>query len=306
MRCGSAYLLFTPLLAACSQEELLPGEEDTRKELELSTEWVIQETRSGSYTGTSENQWTGNEEITVTAGNNTKTYTVQNDGSVKAGNNGPIYWTNNNPLTVSAYYTPVSSLTTRYKIETGQNQTYDASTGITKFDRSDALYAPPVTVKYGETAQLSFRHLTAYVIIHVTTDSSTEIENMSNASIKIVNQHTESGIVSSDGSVAQQTTVGTKSITPLSTGNDATYKEAKALLVPQHTTGSKFITVSFNNNSIVYSYTPLSTHPIHLEAGKKYTFNLKLTKTNLVLESQSIKDWEVESETIVSDPPRNP
>jgi hypothetical protein len=292
-------------MSCADSTEEIPASAQEEEELRLTTQWVVQATRASSVGRTPDNQWTGNEEIIVTAGNRTRSYTVQADGSVKAGEEGPIYWTSNQALTVSAYYAPVDSLITSYKIETGQNQEYDAATGLTKFDRSDVLYSAPQTVKYGTTAVLEFRHLTAYVIVHVTTDSSTDITNMSAASIKIVNQHIESGTVNTDGSVAQRTTIGTKSITPLSTGNSADYKEAKALLVPQCTYGEPFITVTFNSgksDQVKYSYVPSAANPINLEAGKKYTFNLLLTKMDLVLGNQGISDWNVTTETITSTP----
>ncbi len=303
LRCFSACLLFTHLLTACTDRnaDLLDQDSTQWPALQLSVQLGAHKSNSVATYGTADNTWFGNEEITVTAGDRSRPYLVQSDGSLTPGSEGALFWTGPDDMSVSAYYSPVEAITDHFHIETGQNQTVDSTTGQTKFDRSDALYAPPTTVKYGETANLMFHHLAAYVIVNITADSSVEIEDMSKASIKISNQHIESGEINlADGTVEQRTTAGTKSITPLSIGNSGTYKKAKALLVPQRHSGITFVTITFDGGSVIYSYIPTKAQPINLEAGKQYTLNLVLTKNHLVLNSQKINDWTVISDAITS------
>jgi hypothetical protein len=282
MRCCSAGLFCLLFLSSCADNnEDFPDTSDAGKELQLRACWEIEPEMVYSRS-TTENVWLGNEEITVTAGQNSKPYLVCADGSLTPGSDGALFWTATNQMLVSAYYSPIEPISTH-------------------FDRSDALYAPPISVNYGETAELAFRHLAAYVVVHVTADSDEGIDDMSPATILFNNQHIESGELSTDGTVAQRTTAGTKTIIPVELESTTEFKEAKALLVPQRSVGFTFITVSFNNGSTTYSYTPYSSKPISLEAGKKYTFNLLLTKANLVLKDEDVVDWDVTSETIKSE-----
>ncbi len=301
MRCCSAGLFCLLFLSSCADNnEDFSDTSATGKELQLRACWEM-EPEMVSSRGTTENVWRGNEEITVTAGQNSKPYLVSADGSLTPGSDGALFWTATNQMLVSAYYSPIEPISTHFHIEEDQTQTVNSATALTNFDRSDALYAPPISVNYGETAELAFRHLAAYVVVHVTADSDEGIDDMSPATILFNNQHIESGELSTDGTVAQRTTAGTKTIIPVELESTTEFKEAKALLVPQRSVGFTFITVSFNNGSTTYSYTPYSSKPISLEAGKKYTFNLLLTKANLVLKDEEVVDWDVTSETIKSE-----
>lgn len=279
LRCGSASLLFILLLPSCQSDvPALPQEEDITpsteiiaptEEIQFEALWLEAETRS-----TVNCEWDGGEEITVMAGGNSKTYTVQTDGSLRA-NDGRLYWTRTDTMHISGYYSPVSPLASTFQIEARQDQT-DTASGESRFERSDVLYAPTTAVPYAQTVQLAFCHLTAQVVITVTADASTGITDLSGATVQFVNQHTTSGQVKTDATVAPQTTAGTEAVTPEMTARTASLLSAKALLVPQQSAGIAFVTVSLNGED--YSYIPTTEVPVDLEAGNQYTFNLTLVK----------------------------
>jgi hypothetical protein len=93
-----------------------------------------------------EGKWDGGEELVISAGKQTKRYTVTKaDGSggssctLAATSDGKLYWTRTDTMHVSGYYAPDQTLTHKYKIQTGQNVD-------NAFRKSDILYAPPTVV----------------------------------------------------------------------------------------------------------------------------------------------------------------
>lgn len=301
LRRSSAWLLFALSLTACSGDE---APLDDLPELRLTTGWTEAASRA-----TVDNTWSGKEEITVMASNRSRTYTAQTDGSLLPGTDGALRWARLDTMHVSAYFAPVNGLKSTFKIETGQDQT-DKTTGLTGFQRSDVLYALPTAVSYGQTAQLTFRHLCAMVNLTVTASDEVEDVNMSNAYIFFVNQQNTSGAVErSTGTVTQRAmTASNYHVTPEGVGKSSkAQKQVRALLVPQTCKNLEFIHVEFREEGVVksrYAYVPTDSKPINLKAGVKYTLHLTLTKNGLVLGRQTIQDWDVETETITSDAPR--
>jgi hypothetical protein len=294
-RCSSAYLLIIPLIAACSGDEILPAE---LEEICFSTGWEEPFTRS-----TPESKWEGGECLVVTAGTQTKRYTVKrmdgSDGSscsLVPTSDGAIHWARTDTMHISAYYSPVREIRHNFKIETGQN--IDAA-----FLRSDALYAPTTVVDYNTTAHLNFRHLTAQVKLTVTADEELNVTNINVANIKIVNQHNESDSLRRDGSVRQRTTAGSYQITPQNVSSDKTQRTVRALLVPQRLKDITFLLVVVNlgddTDGTTFYYTPTGDEEINLEAGKSYTFNVRLTRYGIVVTSVTIENW-TKTETDIS------
>jgi hypothetical protein len=294
LRGGSAWLLFALTLTACENEIADSFEQE---ELQLTTQWDGEmETRA-----TVDNTWSGSEKITVMAGGYTKTYTAQTDGTLNPDSTGPLRWTRGDTMHVSAYYAPKNGLTTTFKIETGQNKDEG-------FKISDALYAPPTVVNYGNTAALAFKHLCALVNLTVTAGDDLEDINMSNAYISFMNQQNVSGTVNRTTGAVEQRTLATSSIyiTPQGVGTASSdKKQVRALLVPQKGSGVKFVKVDFRDDksqvTASYSYTPSESFPLNLEAGKTYTFNLRLTQHgDLVLYKHTINDWSIRTDQVTS------
>jgi hypothetical protein len=176
-----------------------------------------------------------------------------------------------------------------FKIETGQNIN-------SAFSRSDALYAPPTAVRYGEVARLTFQHLTALVKLTVTADDDLNVSNIDVANIKIVNQYNESDSLRTDGSVRQRTNGGGYQITPNNVSNDSSQRTVRALLVPQRTSGVTFLLIVVNlgddTDGTTFYYTPTGNEEINLEAGKSYTFNVRLTRRGIVMTKASVENWQ--------------
>jgi hypothetical protein len=295
-------LLIIPLLATCTHDSL-PGEE-SQDELRLSAQCAGALTRS-----TVQGTWAGGEEVKVTAGGTQKAYTLQSDGTLLPGSEGPLHWTRTDTMHVSAFYAPVQDLTTRFKIETGQNQTY--SDGLTGVERSDVLYAPPAAFAYGSTAELRFRHLTAMVTLTIQADASLPDVNLSNAYVFFVNQSRESGTVDRATGAVEKLPLSADyryKITPEAVGTATTdSKTVRALLVPQYGAEVGFVTVEFRKDdgktvNSSYLYTPLATAPLNLEAGKSYSLLLTLTQSQLTLSKLNINGWSVTEETLDSWP----
>jgi hypothetical protein len=296
--CSSAWLVFTLFATACADEgtgllEQIP--------IELATKWAESETRA-----TISNQFKGGEEITVMGSGKTRTYSAATNGNLQPGKSGFLYWTRTDTMHISAYYAPVQPLTSTFKIETGQNRT-ETGNAFSGFERSDVLYATPTVVNYGQTATLTFRHLTALVNLTVTASEEVGEVNLSKAYIFFVNQQNVSGTVNrTTGAVAQRTlSTSNYRVTPEGVGTaTADAKQVRALLVPQKGSGVDFITVQFRDedNTITasYSYLPSASQPINLEAGKAYTFNLTLTLGGLTLNTVSVTAWNGSTDKVSS------
>jgi hypothetical protein len=242
-----------------------------------------------------EGKWDGGEELVISAGKQTKRYTVTKaDGSggssctLAATSDGKLYWTRTDTMHVSGYYAPDQTLTHKYKIQTGQNVD-------NAFRKSDILYAPPTVVDYGNVARLTFRHLTALVKLTVTADDDLNVSNINVANIKIVNQHNESDSVRADGTVRQRTTANKYQITPNNVSSDSSQRTVRALLVPQRTSGITFLLIVVNlgddTDGTTFYYTPTGNEEINLEAGKSYTFNVRLTRRGIVMTKASVENW---------------
>jgi hypothetical protein len=295
---SSAWLLFICILTACSEVDT---ENFTLQEVTITTGWEYALTR-----GTIDNQFKGGEEITVIGSEKQRTYMAKADGALSPGANGALHWTRTDTMHISAYYAPVQPLTSTFKIETGQNKT-ETGNAFSGFERSDVLYATPTVVNYGQTATLTFRHLTALVNLTVTASEEVGEVNMSNAYIFFVNQQNVSGTVNrTTGAVAQRTlSTSNYRVTPEGVGTaTADAKQVRALLVPQKGSGVDFITVQFRDedNTITasYSYLPSASQPINLEAGKAYTFNLTLTLGGLTLNTVSVTAWNGSTDKVSS------
>jgi hypothetical protein len=280
-------LLFVILLASCSAEEYTPGKP---AEIQLSAGLGEAFTRSSV-----EGKWDGGEELVISAGKQTKRYTVtKSDGSggsscsLAATSDGKLYWTRTDTMHVSGYYSPVRSIGYNFKIETGQNIN-------SAFKRSDALYAPPTAVNYGATARLTFQHLTALVKLTVSADEELNVSNINVANIKIVNQYNESDTLRTDGSVRQRTDGGGYQITPQSVSSDSSQRTVRALLVPQRTSGVTFLLIVVNigddTDGTTFYYTPTGNEEINLEAGKSYTYNVRLTRKGIVITGMTVENW---------------
>jgi hypothetical protein len=133
------------------------------------------------------------------------------------------------------------------------------------------------------------------VKLTVTADDDLNVSNINVANIKIVNQHNESDSVRADGTVRQRTTANKYQITPNNVSSDSSQRTVRALLVPQRTSGITFLLIVVNlgddTDGTTFYYTPTGNEEINLEAGKSYTFNVRLTRRGIVMTKASVENW---------------
>ena len=232
---------------------------------------------------TTDNMWSGGEEVAVQIGGVVKKYTVSSGGSLTAASGEtPFYWQSPaESKRVSAWYSSGYSAAapTEFSVLTDQR-----STG---YQASDFLYAAPQDLAFqsgGVSSVLTFRHLPARVIVNLRNGNQLTEQEVSNATVSIVNQATTSGAIADDGTVAQAA-AGSSEVSPavLSAVASGFQKSVQALLVPQQMQGRPFIKVTVGTGDAArdYYYTPAGSTDASLEAGRQYSYNITVTKEGL-------------------------
>lgn len=246
---------------------------------------------------TTDNTWVGDEKVAIQIGGDVKKYTVASGGSmtVETGDT-PFCWTNSDQtMNVSAWHTSTYAATKpeKFSIETDQSGT--------DYQASDFLYtSQQVTYGNGSGCSLVFKHLPAKVVVNLKYGDGVTEQEVSSATVSLVNQATTSGKIADDGTVAQATP-GNATIAPpnvLSSATSGYQKSVQALLVPQQMKGKQFIKVSVTTDDIerIYYYTPTGTDNANLAAGQQYTYNLTVKKEGLQVEQVSAS-WNESSLT---------
>jgi hypothetical protein len=298
--CSACSLLAIILTAACSAGDELPVAAD--KEICFTTQMTVA-TRN-TLNGT----WSDNDTLTICTGGKSRDYAVSPTGVLSPGNGGPLFWHRTDTIHVTAYYSPLHPLNGNFQIEQDQQQTVgDKPTR----DLSDVLYSPVTVVNYGDTCRLNFKHLAAYVRLTVAPDSTVTVSNLADSKIRFVNQHIVSGSLKSDGTAEQRETAGDCTIVPyVNSSANNKMKTVEAMLVPQSTYGTPFITLEATiedggtKQDVVFTYTPTQDEAINLESGKLYNISMRLTNrnsnsNNLILDKMTINSWNLTTETII-------
>ena len=213
---------------------------------------------------TTDNTWTGSEDVAIQIGSTTKKYTVSSDGSmsVAAGDN-PFYWENKNDIIVSAWYPyseqkPADNALT---VEADQSQ-------AANYQASDYLEATDATVTFQEP-KLTFTHRTAKVVVTLVKDAS--IPDLNNVTVTFVNQDGVKG----DGT----------DVTPKTETNGDNVTTYTALLIPKKMTDTPFIKVTLGGYD--YFYTPTAADEANLTAGQQHAYTITLKKTGLTVTSSN-------------------
>ncbi len=242
---------------------------------------------------TTENDWTGGEEVAIQIGNETKKYTTAAGGSLTFADDGnPFYWTHK-VMNVSAWYSSAYSDTRPTTFSVKEEQSSDG------YQESDFLYvSQSISFLNAEsTTELTFKHLPAKVMVNLKYGDGVTADEVSTATVGIVNQATASGEIAEDGTVAQATS-GSVTITPhtLTSAASGYQKSVQALLVPQQMKDKSFIQVTIGTGAAAryYFYTPARDNDADLTAGKQYTYNITVKKEGLQVESVSAS-WDGET-----------
>lgn len=215
---------------------------------------------------TSDNSWTGNEEVAIQVGDAIKKYTAAPGGNLMVASDDPFYWQNTNDITVNAWY-PYSAkkpaaAELKVKADQSQGDGYQAS---------DYLEATAATVTFNAPAVLAFKHRTAKVI--VTLQKGEGVADVSGATVKFLNQ---TGVDGDGTEVIPNTTVTSGAYT--------------ALLIPIRIQSQQFIqvTIGTSDDARDYYYTPTD---INLEAGKQYSYTITVKKEGLTVAADTSVSW---------------
>ena len=147
----------------------------------------------------------------------------------------------------------------------------------------DYLYSNNVTGKSiaDQSANLNFKHKLSQLIINI---NGAAFDNFNTLTAVVKGMKVDGSLDLKDGVVTAGSTAG--DITPLLNADKSV---AAAIVVPGQ--DMKDITVEFALGDVKFVWHP---EALTLESGKKYTYNIKLTKEGVVLEQvgATIEDWE--------------
>lgn len=261
-----AFLLPVLLFSSCA-----PGEESGLSDGKYPMTFTAQVDGGTATRATSDNSWTGGEEVAIQIGSEVKKYTAAQGGNLTvASSSTPFYWQNTNDITVSAWYPysaekPVADALT-VKADQSNNTDYQAS---------DYLEADKATVTF-QNPTLAFKHRTAKVI--VTLKAGGGVTDISGATVKFLNQK---GVEDN----------GTEITSKKETADGST--TYAALVIPKQMKGEKFIQVTIGTGDTArdYFYTPTGANDANLEAGKQYTYTITVKKTGLEVVANTSVSW---------------
>lgn len=249
---------------------------------------------------TTDNLWAGSEDVAVWVGSGeAKKYTTATDGKLSAATGEtPFYWeSTTEEKKVSAWYPYTAAKPATFTVKTDQSNAAD-------YQASDLIYAASQKVTYSGSKELNFKHLPVKVTVHVKAGAGVTMDEVTSASVSIVNQATESGAITDGTTSTDATTRGTTpadwSVEQAVTGNaDITpkvitcpadcQKSVQALLVPQQMQGVRFIKVTAGGND--YYYTPVNATDANLRAGQQYTYTITVGKDGLTVTASGAAGW---------------
>lgn len=244
-------------------------------------------TKATTRATTTDNAFAGGEAVAVQVDNEVSEYTASTGGALSS--NMPFYWqSSSDSKTVSAWYASSYSATrpTTLSVEADQSNL--------GYETSDLLYAAPNTIAYTDaTKQLTFKHLTAKVVINLTNGTDVTADAVRDATVTLVGQNLTSGTISYDPTSGAATiataAAGIASIIPQSTTAASGYvRSMQALLVPQECSEKQFIKIT--TDAADYFYTPKAGEAT-LTTGNQYTYHIKVNRHSLSVSLTESTEW---------------
>ena len=270
--------------------------------------------QASTRTTTRDNVWSGDEQLSVTDGTSTKTYKPSSEGTSVAlepiDDANTLYWPIDKGSKIFEAWYPDNGGTrpTTWTVAADQNALGDVST----FDGYDLLYATSGVVSNGSTVTLDFYHQMAHVIVYIRGLAWTgqEISSITFGSNNVAVTGTvamgTTGIPSASVNWTVSSGDKTNTVTLRNQANTLTYE----CLLPPQTGGSSSTTLlafntttdqtyyETNRTSSEGSWEPAMANktyhynaPIDLEAGKEYSFFIRLERVGLSVASM-ITDWD--------------
>lgn len=223
------------------------------------------------------------------------------------------YWTSTNETKqVRGWYTPKlakdsTAVPTSWTVAADQN----ANDGK-GYEESDLLFAPPVEVKYGNEADLTFYHQTAKVIINIEKDGvisqASQIKSVKIGDGNLALSADYKAPESAEKPYGEWILKDKGEVTPHLEhamgdnyyGTIYSTNKYEALVIPQNMSGKKFISVTTDKDS-TYSYIP-SGDDANLQPGTTYTYNITVRNNEIEVQAVKSNAWidSGESENIKS------
>lgn len=203
---------------------------------------------------TTDNTWTGNEEVAIQIAGEVKKYAAASGGNLTvAGDGTPFYWQTTSDITVNAWYPYSTTKPTAEALRVKSNQSEDNN-----YQASDYMEAVNATVTFTTPAALTFKHRTAKVVVTLKTGEG--VTDLTGAAVTFVNQ---AGVEGNRTEITPKTEM---------INGVTTYS---ALLIPQQMQGKQFIKVTVGGKN--YYYTPKGVEDGNLRAGyvNDYTITVK-------------------------------
>lgn len=276
--------------AACSNNESDNQVQNPDNAIRLSTSAAPQ-TRAGNVAATlQDEQFANNTEIKVqvvdlnaTEGDRVNyalaTYTADGSGGLTTTATDQYYPATGSDVKVYAYH-PANASTT-FTVQSDQ-------TSDPNYIASDLMWAEKDPLEKNTTNTLTFEHKLSKIIVKLVlpTNSGFDASELANATIAIGTSTANEGVKNqvtfdpATGAISDET--GDQVITVT---NAAGTSEHAAVIVPQNMSGKKIcVTIAGTTKE----YPIVSTT---FDAGKKYTYTIKVKKTGLDVTS-SIGNWE--------------
>ena len=282
-------LMSIAVFSACTNEnESLVTDDGTGIPMKLLAQMLPIQTRA-----TVDNVWNGNEQISVSDGNNAVTYRITDaNGSMQVVDaDNPLYWASAlEAQEVKAWYPATANNVepTTWSVEQDQST-------MSAFQASDMLYVSTEVALQGNKT-LPLEHVTAKVIVNLKGDGSNE-EALENAIVTIENTLLNATV--SDGSLtAVQETPQTMipyTIMPPISDNLLSYQ---MLMVPQSIEGKTFIKIQTASDTYVYQP---KVGEATFQGGYKYIYNITVGKPGIAVEViKSNNQWGNDGEEKVN------
>lgn len=282
-------------LAACSSDETTNAVPDAPAEPIMLTACVGEATQTRAGADIQSQAFEENElikvECTPSAGGTTSSVTYKagapsaNVNSLTA-QGSALTWPASGTVAIKAFYpSTVTSSIVSFTVN-------DNQTDATNYKGSDLMYATPISDQAKvANVSLTFNHALAKIVVNMTAGDGLDATDIGNCTVTLHAKKTAtigSGAVTKDASNNYNATGDAVTIT-MGTGSSVA-----AIIVPQTITASasskyNFITITTaGNHSVTYQ---LSTDKT-FDAGKVYTYSLKVSMSAITLQSNSITDWD--------------
>lgn len=209
------------------------------------------------------------------------TYKVNNTSGTLVPTSGvyPYYPINGAGINVRAIY-PVGYMNENsFTVES--TQTDDAS-----YMKSDLMFATATVTadeERPENVSLNFQHKLTKICVNLTPEGTVDLAG---AQVKLLGMYTTVGFEPNTGAIT--TVQGSRSDMLIQTGGAESTIECAAIVVPQTFPGGYLLEIRLANNDIL-NYRSVQTIPF--ESGKKYTYNITVTESNIRVESGTIEPW---------------